>query len=428
MKGAIVLEGVGKRYAKLDDPAMLLRSVLPLARARRSDLWAISELDLVVEEGETLGILGRNGSGKTTLLRLLAGVTRPSAGRVRVAGRVAALISVGVGFHPEMSGRENVYVNGMLLGLTKAQIDERFDDIVAFAELAGFIDTPVKFYSSGMFMRLGFSVAIHVEPQVLLVDEVLAVGDLAFQLKCLARMRQLQQAGTTVVMVSHSMNAIRHLCPRALLLRRGRAELDADAETVIARHHELLTADAAAQAEGRGEDPDGHHVAGGVTVLERHLHGAQGPGRPLQQGRSLHLALRVRFDRPADSPQVVFQVLTEDGRLAYEMKSVLTQRYRAFEAGEEAEVEVAFVARLAGGTYRVLTVITSVDGRSVLWYDPVGTLIYLAAPYGVAGVADLGAQIRVDGRDIGDYQALAAELGDGRDGRAGAAGSSPGRP
>lgn len=125
---------------------------------------------------------------------------------------------------------------------------------------------------------------------------------------------------------------------------------------------------------------------------------------------------------------MVFQVLTEDGRLAYEMKSVLTQRYRAFEAGEEAEVEVAFVARLAGGTYRVLTVITSVDGRSVLWYDPVGTLIYLAAPYGVAGVADLGAQIRVDGRDIGDYQALAAELGDGRDGRAGAAGSSPGRP
>ncbi|MBV9255605.1 MAG: ABC transporter ATP-binding protein, partial [Actinobacteria bacterium] len=150
---------------------MLLRSLLPFGRPTRSELWALRDVDLTLAEGDVLGVIGPNGAGKTTLLRLLAGVTRPTTGRVTVGGRVAPLISVGVGFHREMSGRENVYVNGMLLGLTKAEVDRRFDAIVDFAELTDFIDTPVKFYSSGMFMRLGFAVAVHTNPQVFLVDE-----------------------------------------------------------------------------------------------------------------------------------------------------------------------------------------------------------------------------------------------------------------
>src|SRR5690348_14860236 len=163
---------------------MLLRSIMPFTRPQQTDYWALRDLSFDVERGETLGVIGRNGAGKTTMLRLLAGVTRPTEGRVEIHGRVAPLITVNVGFHPEMSGRENVFVNGILLGLTKRQVERRFEEIAEFAELGSFIDTPVKFYSSGMLMRLGFSVVAHVDAEILLVDEILAVGDTAFQIKC----------------------------------------------------------------------------------------------------------------------------------------------------------------------------------------------------------------------------------------------------
>ncbi|MDZ7734094.1 MAG: ABC transporter ATP-binding protein [Acidimicrobiia bacterium] len=197
---AVDLTGVGKRYRLAE--RSLVQAMRPSKRRAVRDLWAVRDLDLRIEPGETVGLLGRNGAGKSTLLRMMAGVSEPTEGRVVVRGRIAPLISVGVGFHQELTGRENVYVNGMLLGLSRAQVEERFDEIVAFAELTERIDTPVKFYSSGMFMRLGFSVAIHVNPEVLLVDEVLAVGDVAFQLKCFDRMRELSAGGTTIVLVS----------------------------------------------------------------------------------------------------------------------------------------------------------------------------------------------------------------------------------
>ena len=232
---AIVVDSVGKRYTKLEEQAVLLRSILPFARPKKSDFWALRDVSFRVGEGETVGVLGRNGAGKTTLLRLLAGVTRPTEGHVTVRGPIAPLISVGVGFQREMSGRENVFLNGMLLGLTYEEVSERFDDIVAFAELHDFIDTPVKFYSSGMFMRLGFAVAIHIHPRTLLVDEVLAVGDGAFQAKCLRRMQELRDGGTTVVLVSHALHAIRHLCPRALLIIGGCLEYDGETPEALAR-------------------------------------------------------------------------------------------------------------------------------------------------------------------------------------------------
>src|SRR5690606_37347034 len=203
---AIELAGVGKRYRLAE--RSLVQALRPSRRRTVRQLWAVQGLDLQVEPGETVGLLGHNGAGKSTLLRMMAGVSEPTEGRVTVRGRVAPLISVGVGFHQELTGRENVYVNGMLLGLTRAEVEARFDEIVDFAELRDRIDTPVKFYSSGMFMRLGFSVAVHVDPDVLLVDEVLAVGDVAFQLKCFDRMRELSARGTTTVLVSHSMHAL----------------------------------------------------------------------------------------------------------------------------------------------------------------------------------------------------------------------------
>src|SRR5438309_1146293 len=212
---------------------MLLRSLLPFARRTRTPIYALRDIDLAVGRGETLGIIGRNGAGKTTMLRLMAGVTQPSQGVVRTVGRVAPLISIGVGFHQEMSGRENVYVNGMLLGLSAREVEHRFDEIVAFAELEDFIDTPVKFYSAGMFMRLGFSAAVHSDPDLLVVDEVLAVGDMAFQVKCLERMRSLQGGGTSIVMVSHSMGTIRVLCPRVAVMHRGQLVFDGDPDAAV---------------------------------------------------------------------------------------------------------------------------------------------------------------------------------------------------
>jgi hypothetical protein len=301
-----------------------------------------------------------------------------------------------------MSGRENIYVNGMLLGLTKAEVEARFDQIVAFAELEEFIDTPVKFYSSGMFMRLGFSVAVHVQPQVLLVDEVLAVGDIGFQLKCLDRMRALQQDGTTILMVSHSMHAIRLLCPRALVFRQGRLEFDGDVEAAISRHHELLSMDAALNNGDSATDG----ALGSVSVLERQLVGPDGPTNHPRQDDSVTYQVRLQFFKDVESPQIQFQVWSDAGNLVYCMHTAVGQAWRRYKAGEVADVEMTFQPRLGGGTYRLSTAITDCEGTQTIGSDPVGTLIYLAPPLGSVGVADLRASITVDGNLRTDHKAL----------------------
>jgi ABC-2 type transport system ATP-binding protein len=395
---AIELQGVGKRYWKLEDRAMLLKSILPFSRPTKTEMWAVRDLSIAVQPGETVGMLGRNGAGKTTLLRMLAGVSRPSEGRVLVRGRIAPLISVGVGFHHEMSGRENIYVNGMLLGLTKPQVDERFDEIVAFAELADFIDVPVKFYSTGMFMRLGFAVAVHVDPKVLLVDEVLAVGDIAFQTKCLERMRSLQSQGTTVVVVSHSIHAIRLLCPRALVMRKGRLEFDGDTEGAVAKHFELLALDSASS-----EGPAEH---GTVTVLDRSLIGPEGPTHHPRQEDVVTFRSTVRFSRAVDSPQIWFQVLDETAMLAYATHTEIAHKWGSFAPGDTAEIEVVFRPRLVGGTYRLGVVVTDCEGRVVLGSDPVGLLMYLVPRYGSEGIAELEADVSVDGHDLSEHTSI----------------------
>src|SRR5213078_316216 len=181
-------------------------------------IWALKNISFNVAPGEVVGIIGRNGAGKSTLLKVLSRITEPTTGRVELYGRVASLLEVGTGFHPELTGRENIYLNGAILGMKKAEINRKFDQIVAFAELEKFLDTPVKRYSSGMYMRLAFAVASHLEPEILIVDEVLAVGDAAFQKKCLGRMGEVAKEGRTVIFVSHNMTAIRSLCQRAMWL------------------------------------------------------------------------------------------------------------------------------------------------------------------------------------------------------------------
>lgn len=249
----ITVEGLGKRYRlgqRSNERYTALRDVLTdkakgLFRTRHSsqvtrhsnnELWALRDVSFEVKRGEVVGIIGRNGAGKSTLLKILSRITEPTTGRVRLKGRVASLLEVGTGFHPELTGRENIYLNGAILGMTRAEIQKKFDEIVAFAEIEKFLDTPVKRYSSGMYVRLAFAVAAHLEPEILVVDEVLAVGDAEFQKKCLGKMSDVSRGGRTVLFVSHNMAAIAALCNRALLIESGRVLSDGPASEVTERY------------------------------------------------------------------------------------------------------------------------------------------------------------------------------------------------
>ncbi|MFY9621694.1 MAG: ABC transporter ATP-binding protein [Pyrinomonadaceae bacterium] len=211
-----------------------LRSPLARLRKRRDNiLWALRDVSFDVMPGDVLGVIGRNGAGKSTLLKVLSRITEPTAGRIEIYGRIASLLEVGTGFHPELTGRENIYLNGAILGMKRTEIDRKFDEIVAFAEIERFLDTPVKHYSSGMYVRLAFAVAAHLEPDILVIDEVLAVGDAAFQSKCLGKMGEVAKHGRTVVFVSHYMGAVTQLCDKALLLEQGAIVKQGDTERVI---------------------------------------------------------------------------------------------------------------------------------------------------------------------------------------------------
>ena len=222
-------------------------------------LWALKVVSFEVRRGEILGIVGRNGAGKSTLLKILSRITRPSTGQVEIYGRVGSLLEVGTGFHPDLTGRENVYLNGAVLGMRKAEIDAKFDEIIAFSELERFIETPVKHYSSGMYVRLAFSVAAHLEPEVLIMDEVLAVGDMAFQQKCLDKMNDIRRQGRTIFFVSHNLPAITRLCKRAVLIERGRLVADGNPQEVVNRY--LSTSWGAGAERVWGDDAPGDAVA-----------------------------------------------------------------------------------------------------------------------------------------------------------------------
>jgi lipopolysaccharide transport system ATP-binding protein len=229
---AIRVEGLGKRYRlahgqeraayrTLRDSIMKFVTAPLRKRGTEEEFWALNDVSFEVQPGEVVGIIGRNGAGKSTLLKILSRIMKPTTGRVEINGRVGSLLEVGTGFHPELTGRENVYLNGSILGMSHKVIEKKFDEIVAFAEVEKFLDTPVKRYSSGMYVRLAFAVAAHLEPEIMIVDEVLAVGDAAFQKKCLGKMSEVGRAGRTVLFVSHNMAALQHLCQKAFILQKG---------------------------------------------------------------------------------------------------------------------------------------------------------------------------------------------------------------
>lgn len=266
-EAAIIIDNLGKRYVidkqrqrvdglrhVLEDvvrsPGTWLRSRRE-AKLKQVDFWALRNVSLSIKQGEVVGIIGRNGAGKSTLLKLLSRITAPTEGRFLLKGRTASLLEVGTGFHQELTGRENIFLNGAILGMTRAEIAKKFDQIVEFSEIEEFLDTPVKRYSSGMYIRLAFAVAAHLEPEVLIVDEVLAVGDASFQKKCLGQMENLADSGRTVLFVSHNMAAVRSLCQRAILFDEGELVADGNVENVIEYYMERTSAKSVNNISGR---------------------------------------------------------------------------------------------------------------------------------------------------------------------------------
>ncbi|HVT20092.1 MAG TPA: ABC transporter ATP-binding protein [Mycobacteriales bacterium] len=390
---AISLRGVGKQYTKYEDaPALITAASHMFRRTQRSKLWAVRDVDLDVQPGESLGVIGRNGAGKSTLLQMLCGVTSPSAGRLRVRGRVAPLIGVGVGFHQELSGRENVYVNATILGLSRREIDQRLDSIIAFSELESFIDTPVKFYSSGMYVRLGFAVAVHTDPDVLLIDEVLAVGDLAFRMKCFDSIRAIRSTGTTVVFVTHQLTIIRSLCDRAVVMHEGTPVFDGTPDAAVSHFHELLRTD------GRDEDVDlGWAVRrGGIGTVELGpITAADGTETSSINGfDEVTLHLKVHALQDLVDGFVGITVHSEDGTFVYGDSSH-DSPWPLLPAGTTKDVAVKLRLSLPTGAYSVgisLFQRSDIAGKQVQLDQAPPRLMHVVGRPMVQGVADFAAQ------------------------------------
>ena len=398
MTPAIELANVTKVYRRYGSrqfatlkSALMQRSILSELQPHET-FAALTDFSLRVPTGSTFGLVGRNGSGKSTALKLVAGITKPTKGTVSVQGRISALIELGAGFHPEISGRENVFINGIMLGLTKRDIERRFDEIVEFAELAEFIDEPVKTYSSGMYMRLGFSVAIHVDPEVLLVDEVLAVGDEGFTHKCLDKFADFKRRGKTVLLVTHSLNLVERLCDEAAWLDAGRKQAEGDPYRVVAqyvsdverqeerflatedekRQHDAVpppettpdapplpadpTADMMKAAEGRW----GSRVVEIADVALLDAHGQ--PVHVIHSGDAVHLRLSVRAHQPGSDFVFGVGIFGADGVCVYGTNTELDEFVPKTLTGQ-ATITIEFSALdLVEGTYKLDVAVHKQDG------------------------------------------------------------------
>ncbi len=333
----------------------------------RRDFWALRNVSFEVRRGEALGIIGRNGAGKSTILKLLEGITAPTEGEITIRGRLAALIEIGSGFHPELTGRENAYLSGTILGLRRREITERLPSIAEFSGIGAFLETPVKFYSSGMYVRLGFAIAAHLEPDVLLVDEVLAVGDAEFQARCLARIQELKRRGTTMILISHDLGAIEQMCDRALLVERGTIAASGDTHAVITAYQGLA---AGVDRALVGADDETGVAASGLQIAGLTLHAADGAttltanaGAPLVARATLESAV------PFADVEVVLSVYDfERGTLLVELTSRTAGQARPLAAGTTCVDFIIPELLLAPGVYTLgVTAMPGGAVRPIAW-------------------------------------------------------------
>jgi lipopolysaccharide transport system ATP-binding protein len=319
----IKLENISKRFETVSEkPRSFLETLIAYFSIRnkqkppkRTDntLWAVKDVNLEVAAGECLGILGQNGSGKSTLLKLITRIIRPTNGRIVVAGRVSALLELGTGFHADLTGRENIFLNASMLGLDRAYVKEHFDSVVAFSELADFIDLPVKFYSSGMYMRLGFSIAVHVNPQILIVDEILAVGDQSFQEKCINHIYDMKRRGVTILLVSHSLDIMRKLCTRLVWMERGRMRAEGTPETIIQQYLNHLQ-EHGQHALRRSEETFERLGTGDIEITGvRLLDKEQKEQETFVTGEPLTVEISFTAHKPVKEPEFGLAIYRQDG-------------------------------------------------------------------------------------------------------------------
>jgi ABC-type polysaccharide/polyol phosphate transport system ATPase subunit len=307
--GEIVAENLGRRFRVYQHRNVTLKEAIVRGRQlRATEIWAVRGVNLVIEQGESIAFIGRNGSGKTTLLRLIAGIFGPTEGRLAVAGTVGSLLELGAGFHADFTGRENIYLSASIYGMPRKLVDERLDQIIAFSELEEFIDLPVRTYSSGMYMRLGFAIAAHIEADILLLDEVFAVGDEAFQRKCVDHVLGFRQQGGTVCFVSHDAGAVERLCERAVLLAHGRVEFEGGTDEAVKRYHALLAAEESPEELRAGLREWG---SGEVRVSEVRVENAE----RLSTGDPLVVRLRLLVETPVEPPRLSLELRASGGGL-----------------------------------------------------------------------------------------------------------------
>jgi ABC-2 type transport system ATP-binding protein len=404
---SVLVENVSRHFRLYHERHSTIKErLLAFGRVPYDDFWALRDVDLEIEEGSTVGLIGANGSGKSTLLKLIAGILRPSSGTVRVRGRVAALLELGAGFQADLTGRENIFLNGSLLGMSQRELERRFDEIVAFAELEEFIDTQVKFYSSGMYVRLGFAIAVNVEPDILLIDEVLAVGDEAFQRKCLERIRTFQREGRTMVLVTHAVESVRQICDAAAVLDRGQLVAHGTPGEAIRSYREHLLDHAREREALDTPEPDDDRLAFltdqerrrtlEITMTDAKIEyvSAGARGYLLPDGA---IRVRIFFDSKLATDDVNFGIAINDveGRLALGTNMrLLGQRVKLEQGPGEAVFELPRVS-LLDGTYLVTIGITNYDEGVVYDWAEEKLQFEVMNPGGLLGYAHLPIEIKV---------------------------------
>ena len=392
-----MVQNVSKLYKLYRRPADRLREALPFTKRQfHTDFWALRDIGFQVEKGETLALVGPNGSGKSTLLQIVAGILQPTRGRVVTRGRIAALLELGAGFNPEFSGRENVFLNGEIMGLSRAEIERAMPSIEAFAEIGEFIARPVKEYSSGMYVRLAFATAIHVDPEILIVDEALAVGDAVFANRCVRKFEELRERRITVLFVSHDLGLVKQLSDRAILLLNGRMEAQGAPSDVINRYIGLvLEKQQARQEKQRRFDATFRHGDGVSEILGVELLNAGGqPATSVAGGETVTVRVRSRFHHPACDPMVGILIRNRIGMDVYGTNTRIEKKHLgAYQPGDELEVDFHFACWLTPQQYTLTVATQSPDGSSHDWLDDV-------IPFDVvdtraaAGVANLRAEIQ----------------------------------
>ena len=394
---AVLVQNISKVFPLYRHPSDRILELLPASKRKHKDFWALRDVNLAVEHGEIFGIVGPNGSGKSTLLQIVSGILRPTSGRVVTEGRVAALLELGAGFNPEFTGRENVLINGEIMGLARVEIERAFPGIAEFAGIGEFMDRPVKEYSSGMYVRLAFAAAIHVEPDILIVDEALAVGDAMFANRCIRKFEELKQRGVTVLFVSHDLGLVKRLAHRAVLMLNGRVEAEGNPRDVVNRYVGLVV------ERQKRSDQDAaaclpsslRHGDGASEILRVELLNSNGePAAAVMTGEPVVVRVAARFRQGVSDPIVGVLIRNRLGIDVFGTNTRLEKHELGqFREGEEVEVDFHFECLLAQQDYTITAATQHWDGSSQDWLDDVLSFRVID-PKGAAGMASFRTEVR----------------------------------